>query len=312
MKREITWGNVISICWALFWRQLLISTAAAGLVGLLFGVVMGGMNAPSETIALVCFLSGLIISPIGYLIAMKMILGKNFGTFNLVLIPNEFGSNKPSEDEPSREPRGNAAGVVIIVIFVCIIGFCVWEEPSGPNRDQTISRHTRDDGYTQSVSGSRPAANSEQTVNYQIVGAGKIDRATAPNSRFTDHGDGTVTDNQTGLEWLQAPHSHYGNSKSMNWDSAKHFCDDLVYAGHSDWRLPSKDELERLSKAAAAKYSAQFEGFPFADDVGGCYWSASDTDAESGFAWYVYIGDARVGTYYKTYDNYVLPVRGGR
>jgi len=70
-------------------------------------------------------------------------------------------------------------------------------------------------------------------------------------SRFTDNGDGTVTDNCTGLQWLQdtgeTPDDNLdGHPDPVTWCKAMEFCQDLVFAGHSDWRLPNVRELQSL------------------------------------------------------------------
>ena len=59
-----------------------------------------------------------------------------------------------------------------------------------------------------------------------------------PGARFTDNGDGTVTDNATGLMWEKVPSA-----------ANKTFAEALLYAeaqttgGHTDWRLPNINEL---------------------------------------------------------------------
>jgi len=65
----------------------------------------------------------------------------------------------------------------------------------------------------------------------------------APNLEgYTDNGDGTVTDNVTGLMWQQA-----GPATLNSWAGAMvDFCPRLSLAGHSDWRLPSIIELYSL------------------------------------------------------------------
>lgn len=58
---------------------------------------------------------------------------------------------------------------------------------------------------------------------------------------FVDNGDSTITDNATGLMWIQ------DDSRSgMNWEDALSYAENLVYAGHSDWRLPDAKELESI------------------------------------------------------------------
>ncbi len=65
-----------------------------------------------------------------------------------------------------------------------------------------------------------------------------------------DNGDGTITDRATGLIWskLDSGHLEAGEKKNgkLNWQQALHWCEDLQYAGHSDWRLPNIKELQSL------------------------------------------------------------------
>jgi hypothetical protein len=61
---------------------------------------------------------------------------------------------------------------------------------------------------------------------------------------FVDNGDGTITDRATGLMWQRS-----GSSKAVSWRSAKLYVDELngtQFAGHSDWRLPTIEELASL------------------------------------------------------------------
>ena len=58
---------------------------------------------------------------------------------------------------------------------------------------------------------------------------------------FVDNGDGTVTDEATGLTWMQAD-----SGKGMDWPSALEYAEKMVFAGHDDWRLPSAKELQSI------------------------------------------------------------------
>ncbi|MBI4687331.1 MAG: DUF1566 domain-containing protein [Nitrospirae bacterium] len=58
---------------------------------------------------------------------------------------------------------------------------------------------------------------------------------------FTDNGNGTVTDNRTGLVWQQ------GEAGQMMWGSALSYCEGLPLGGKTDWRLPNVKELESLT-----------------------------------------------------------------
>jgi hypothetical protein len=61
---------------------------------------------------------------------------------------------------------------------------------------------------------------------------------------FNDNGDGTVTDNATGLMW-----SRSDSGVGLNWESALAWVqqkNDENYLGYSDWRLPNAKELQSL------------------------------------------------------------------
>jgi hypothetical protein len=60
-------------------------------------------------------------------------------------------------------------------------------------------------------------------------------------NNFTDNGDGTITDNATGLMWQQ---SDDGNT--YDWENALAYAENLTLAGHTDWRLPNAKELQSL------------------------------------------------------------------
>ena len=67
---------------------------------------------------------------------------------------------------------------------------------------------------------------------------------------FVDNGNGTITDNATGLTWLQQDSGGFKagtkGDGSLNWQEALAWCESLDYAGASDWRLPNAKELQSL------------------------------------------------------------------
>ena len=58
---------------------------------------------------------------------------------------------------------------------------------------------------------------------------------------FKDNGDGTITDEATGLTWMQAD-----SGQGMDWPAALNYAENLELAGHSDWRLPNAKELQSI------------------------------------------------------------------
>jgi hypothetical protein len=66
--------------------------------------------------------------------------------------------------------------------------------------------------------------------------------AGAPNLQsYTDRYDGTITDNVTQLMWQKAV-----STGTYAWADAIAYCSTLAVAGHSDWRLPSRIELQSI------------------------------------------------------------------
>ena len=66
--------------------------------------------------------------------------------------------------------------------------------------------------------------------------------------RFIDNGDGTVTDRNTQLMWMQDD-SYIIFKRFVIYSAAKKFLAKIngdSFAGHSDWRIPSKEEAHSL------------------------------------------------------------------
>ena len=66
--------------------------------------------------------------------------------------------------------------------------------------------------------------------------------ATYPDNgtSYTDNGDGTITDNITGLMWVKA------RGSKMTWDEAVAGASTNITGGHKDWRMPTIKELYSL------------------------------------------------------------------
>lgn len=58
---------------------------------------------------------------------------------------------------------------------------------------------------------------------------------------FVDNSNGTITDNATGLTWMQAD-----SGAGMNWGDALNYCEGSTASGFDDWRLPSAKELQSI------------------------------------------------------------------
>lgn len=67
---------------------------------------------------------------------------------------------------------------------------------------------------------------------------------------FVDNKDGTITDEATGLMWMTADSGLFKagdvNNGTLNWEDALAWCENLIFAGHNDWRLPNAKELQSI------------------------------------------------------------------
>ncbi|OFX19141.1 MAG: hypothetical protein A2041_15240 [Bacteroidetes bacterium GWA2_31_9b] len=60
-------------------------------------------------------------------------------------------------------------------------------------------------------------------------------------NNYTNNGNGTITDNATGLMWMQND-----NGEGIIWENALSYAENFEFAGYSDWRLPDIKELQSI------------------------------------------------------------------
>lgn len=84
-------------------------------------------------------------------------------------------------------------------------------------------------------------------------------------SDYTDNGDGTITDNVTGLMWQSSPHQN----KKFTWEQAMNglnaFNEEKL-GGYSDWRIPTIKELYSIIQFSGWMSMDPDELKPFFDD----------------------------------------------
>ena len=142
--------------------------------------------------------------------------------------------------------------------------------------------------------------------------------ATAPASRFTDNGDGTVTDKATGLQWKRCSEGQtwsggtcIGSPTTRTWQQALQLAEAASYAGKSDWRLPNVKELSSIVELACYKPAIDAAIFPATP--ASWYWSSSPSAGYPLRAWGVDFDDGNDG--YGSKDGVngrVRLVRGGQ
>ncbi len=100
----------------------------------------------------------------------------------------------------------------------------------------------------------------------------------AIRASLTDNGDGTITDNHTGLMWQKAD-----SGNTLTWEAALRYAEGLSLAGYDDWRLPNIKELQSISDEHLVNPSldkAYFTGAIPAEN-----WSSTTLANQPGSAW---------------------------
>lgn len=182
-----------------------------------------------------------------------------------------------------------------------------------------------------------PVAKSGQTTCYDVAGTviacvgtgqdGEKRKGVAwPNPRFTDNGNGTVTDNLTGLIWLK--NADCAAISPARWAVALTTANTLASGAcgltdgsvAGDWRLPNRRELlslidddyafPALSNAVGTGHWTEEDAFSGVQSS--YYWSSSTYAYVPSSAWVVYLHVGYDTSYDKTSTFYVWPVRGGQ
>ena len=144
--------------------------------------------------------------------------------------------------------------------------------------------------------------------------AGRGNGVPRPNPRYTDNGDGTVSDNLTGLIWLKDANC-FGQRR---WPDALDDCNGLASgscgltdgSNAREWRLANYKEL--ISLIDVESYNPALPtGHPFNNVQYPYYWSSTPYASSSMVAWYVWMGSVYVSINDKASSNYIWCVRGG-
>jgi len=120
---------------------------------------------------------------------------------------------------------------------------------------------------------------------------------------FTDNLNGTITDNATGLMWMQDD-----NGEGLLWEDALMYAEDFEFAGYDDWRLPNAKELQSIvdytrspATTSSAAINPMFSSSQITDEGDDInypfYWSSTThaswvTAAQGANAAYVCFGEA--------------------
>jgi hypothetical protein len=173
-----------------------------------------------------------------------------------------------------------------------------------------------------------------QATSSTVGDDGDLEKGVAlPTPRFTDNGNGTVTDNLTGLIWLKnvicggtrtwANALAFANSLHDGWtgDSSGGDCGLSDGSTAGQWRLPNVREMHSLihygyadpamsNTAGTGKWT---NGDPFTNVGLGGYWTSTYNPKNSSDAWYVELRQGDIlGLYRTSSAPFFWPVRGGQ
>ena len=139
-----------------------------------------------------------------------------------------------------------------------------------------------------------------------------------PAPSYTDNGNGTVTDNNTGLVWQKNTADtnndgsitdyDYPSGDRMTWQEAIDYCNDLSFAGAGDWRLPERIELRSIVDYGRYNPAINTDYFSCQSSS---YWSATTYADNTYLAWNIYFNYGVDNFYNKTVSRYVRCVRAG-
>ena len=161
-----------------------------------------------------------------------------------------------------------------------------------------------------------------QTASYRAGDDGDLQAGWPGGARFRDNGDGTATDQATGLMWPIDPANAPGapfDAAMADWNAAIDECLALNFAGHDDWRCPNVQELFSIIDwgKGAAGFALQ-SPLVNPNHPGYCnVWSSTTLDALTTHApyliiygppWYSYIAYGQAKT---NNTLFAWPVRGG-
>ena len=159
-----------------------------------------------------------------------------------------------------------------------------WTSTSRPDNSTINYFWNYLDGHLKSQSNT----NTDVALMYRCV-RGEKDL----NNNFTNNGDGTVSDNATGLMWqTENAYNSANASFQFTWAEALESCEDSTVAGYTDWKLPDVKELQSIVDYTDADDSIDTSVFTqiIAADTGPFFWSSTTDEQTPRFANYVCFG----------------------
>lgn len=133
---------------------------------------------------------------------------------------------------------------------------------------------------------------------------------------YSDNGNGTIDDAMLNLMWQNDYSDNKGFAANdevphINHADATSYCTAIDLAGHSDWRLPTRRELQSLVDYSKPNPGPVIvDAFVATTQTNDWYWTGTDYATGTTGAWVVGFSDGNVGANLKSATGYVRCVRG--
>lgn len=155
-----------------------------------------------------------------------------------------------------------------------------------------------------------------QAISVQDGDDGDLRRGVSwPATRFTDNGNGTVTDRLTNLVWLKNADCFsgrlWGNALNDANGLASGACGLSDGSAAGDWRLPNRKELRSLVHYGQTNTASWLNSNGFTDVHEEYYWTSTTSGYDDDNAFAVRMDTGSMDDAGKNATNHVLPVRGG-
>jgi hypothetical protein len=135
-----------------------------------------------------------------------------------------------------------------------------------------------------------------------------------PDPRFTDNGDGTITDNLTGLIWLADPEcigrKEWFDALSATNALADGTCGLSDGSAAGDWRMPNFLELMSPAHMGVSDFLSWLESYGFQDMQAFAYWSSTTIPIPTSSAFTYQFAHRFGGVAPKSFEYQTWPVRG--
>jgi hypothetical protein len=124
-------------------------------------------------------------------------------------------------------------------------------------------------------------------------------------SRFVNNMDGTITDTLTGLMWQKDDFQN-----PMTWEEAITQFNDLLLAEHTDWRLPTREELRSIVDYSKITPSIFVNEFP--NTILGNYWTSTAHPFQENHVWCIHFYNGNDNYQSRNNQYFSRAVRGGQ